>query len=173
MDVPEDADGAPGADIMALDDEDLPVRLADLQGGSAAPAVVDVPDPAHLSASDWPALAAELPVTGAARALALNSEWQGGDEHRIRLRVAIHTLIEGGAHDRLRTVLSEYFSRVLRLDVEYGDTGDDTAAAVDQATRAQRQQDAEQAADRDELVQALVGQFAARVVPGSVRPPAV
>ncbi|WP_323017705.1 DNA polymerase III subunit gamma/tau [Castellaniella sp.] len=172
-DVPDDFDGAPADDALVLEDEDLPVRLADLPGAAVAPDAVSIPDPDRLAASDWPALAADLPVTGAARALALNSEWLSGDEHRVRLRVAIHTLIEGGAHDRLRTVLSEYFGRVLRLDIEYGDTGDDTAAAVDQATRAQRQQAAEQAADSDDLVQTLVGQFAARVVPGSVRPPAV
>ena len=169
-DVPDDFDAVAAAD--ALDADDLPVRLADLPGASA-PASVEIPDPARLTASDWPAVAAGLPVTGAARALALNSEWLGGDEHQIRLRVAIHTYTEGGAHDRLRTVLSEYFGRVLRLDVAYGTTGDDTAAAVDQAARAQRQQAAEDAAEHDALVRALAGQFAARLVPGTVRPPAV
>ncbi|WP_298018609.1 DNA polymerase III subunit gamma/tau [uncultured Castellaniella sp.] len=169
-DVPDDFDAVAAAD--ALDEEDLPVRLTDLPGASA-PASVEIPDPARLTASDWPAVAAGLPVTGAARALALNSEWLGGDEHQIRLRVAIHTYTEGGAHDRLRTVLSEYFGRVLRLDVAYGTTGDDTAAAVDQAARAQRQQAAEDAAEHDALVRALAGQFAARLVPGTVRPPAV
>ncbi|MGB6009478.1 DNA polymerase III subunit gamma/tau [Castellaniella sp.] len=167
-DVPDDFEAAAAADV--LDAEDLPVRLTDLPGASA-PAVIEVPDPARLTASEWPALAADLPVTGAARALALNSEWLGGDEQQIRLRVAIHTYTEGGAHDRLRTVLSEYFGRVLRLDVAYGSTGDDTAAAVDQAARAQRQQAAEDAAEHDTLVQALVGQFSARLVPGTVRPP--
>ncbi|WP_322998591.1 DNA polymerase III subunit gamma/tau [Castellaniella sp.] len=167
-DLPDDFDAVAAAGD--LDAEDLPVRLSDLPGASA-PAVLETPDPASLSAAGWPALAAELPVTGAARALALNSEWLGGDGHQVRLRVAIHTYTEGGAHDRLRTVLSEYFGRVLRLDVEYGSTGDDTAAAVDQAARAQRQQAAEDAAEHDVLVQALVGQFAARLVPGTVRPP--
>ncbi|MGA0584714.1 MAG: DNA polymerase III subunit gamma/tau C-terminal domain-containing protein, partial [Castellaniella sp.] len=117
--------------------------------------------------------AAGLPVGGAARALALNSEWLSGDDHQIRLRVAIHTYADGGGHDRLRTVLSEYFGRVVRLEVEYGETGGDTAHAVDQAERGRRQQAAEQAAEQDELVRTLAQRFAARVVPGSVRPPAL
>ncbi|MFA7475517.1 MAG: DNA polymerase III subunit gamma/tau C-terminal domain-containing protein, partial [Castellaniella sp.] len=124
-------------------------------------------------AQAWPAVAAGLPVGGAARALAMNSEWLSGDDHQIRLRVAIHTYADGGGHDRLRTVLSEYFGRVVRLEVEYGATGDDTAHAVDQAERGRRQQAAEQAAEQDELVRTLAQRFAARVVPGSVRPPAL
>jgi len=168
-DLPDDFEAPAGA--ILDDDGDLPIRVA--LPGIEAGAVADVPDPARLAAADWPALAADLPVTGAARALALNSEWLAGDEHQIRLRVAIHTLTEGGAHDRLRTVLSEYFGRVLRLEVEYGSTGSDTAYAVDQAAQARRQQAAEDAAQGDGLVQALAGRFAAWVVPGSVRPPAV
>lgn len=170
-DMPDDFEPSASAGAILDDDGDLSIRVA--LPGIEAGTVADVPDPARLAAADWPALAADLPVTGAARALALNSEWLGGDEHQIRLRVAIHTLTEGGAHDRLRTVLSEYFGRVLRLDVEYGSTGSDTAYAVDQAAQARRQQAAEDAAQGDGLVQALAGRFAARVVPGSVRPPAV
>ncbi|WP_066459599.1 DNA polymerase III subunit gamma/tau [Castellaniella caeni] len=169
--LPDDFEPSASADEFALDEAPLPGAVAGLR---AAPQAVDAPpDPAGLTARDWPALAAALPVTGAARALAMNSEWLAGDEHQVRLRVAIHTLAEGGAADRLRTGLSEYFGRVLRLDVQYGDTGEDTAYAVDQADRAQRQQQAEAAAADDPLVQALVTRFAARIVPGSVRPAAV
>jgi DNA polymerase-3 subunit gamma/tau len=152
--------------------EDVGADLAGL-GAAAAPVAAERPDPARMTAQDWPALAASLPVSGAARALAVNSEWLSGDEHAVRLRVAIHSLAESSSQDRLRTVLSEHFGRVLRLDVDYGSTGEDTAYAVDQAERGRRLAAAEQAVETDPLVQALTRQFAARVVPGSVRPPAV
>ncbi len=175
-DIPDASDDGsePGMTAFGADDT-LAKQLGGLSGvpGVSATAAATQADPASLTSTQWPALAASLPVTGAARALALNSEWQSGDEHQIHLRVAIHTLTEGGAHDRLRTVLSEHFGRVLQLRVDYGDTGDDTAYALDQAARGRRLQAAEQAAQQAPLVQALVQQFGARIVPGSVQPPAV
>ncbi len=171
------ADLADAFDVAAsLDDLGMDPGAAGAIAGLAAepPAArPETPDPGRMTAQAWPGVAAGLPVGGAARALALNSEWLSGDDHQIRLRVAIHTYADGGGHDRLRTVLSEYFGRVVRLEVEYGETGGDTAHAVDQAERGRRQQAAEQAAEQDELVRTLAQRFAARVVPGSVRPPAL
>ncbi|MBV2180636.1 MAG: DNA polymerase III subunit gamma/tau [Castellaniella sp.] len=172
-DLPDDFEPAASADAVAMDDEVLSDAVAGLRDSSAAAGARETPDPADLTPAGWPTLAASLPITGTAQELALNSEWLAGNEHQIRLRVAIHTLTEGVAHDRLRTVLSEHFGRVLRLEVEYGTTGDDTAYAVDQAERGRRQQAAEDAVAQDDVVQTLVGTFAARVVPGSVRPAAV
>ncbi|MGB3275708.1 MAG: DNA polymerase III subunit gamma/tau C-terminal domain-containing protein, partial [Castellaniella sp.] len=170
-DLVESFDAAVSLDDLGMD-VDASGAIAGLSARPSVPAP-ETPEPGRMTAQNWPVVAAGLPVGGAARALAMNSEWLSGDEHRIRLRVAIHTYADGGGHDRLRTVLSEYFGRVLRLDVEYGATGDDTAHAVDQAERGRRQQAAEQAVEQDELVLALAQRFAARVVPGSVRPPAV
>lgn len=177
-DMPDDFDAVAAAEEHLLLETDLSEGLAGLSAASVVsgkqlPAIPVAPDPGSLTSADWPALAAALPVTGAARALALNSEWLSGDDHQIQLRVAIHTLTEGGAFDRLRTGLSEHFGRVLRLDVQYGTTGSETAYAVDRAAQEKRQQTAERAADQDSLVQALVEQFSARLVPGSVRPSAV
>ncbi|WP_368644416.1 DNA polymerase III subunit gamma/tau [Castellaniella ginsengisoli] len=169
-DLTEPFDAAASLGDLGLD----PAASGAIAGLPAEPSASrpETPDPSRMTAQDWPAVAAALPVGGAAQALALNSEWLSGDDHRIRLRVAIHTYADGGGHDRLRTILSEYFGRALRLDVEYGVTGDDTAHAVDQAERAQRQQAAEQAVEQDELVRTLTRRFAARVVPGSIRPSA-
>ena len=171
QDVPEPAEGFDSPVSLVADDGGQVPGLSDLPPIPQRVHVA-IPDPARMTAGDWPALAAALPVGGAARALAVNSEWLAGDERQIRLRVAIHSLAESSSQDRLRTVLSEHFGRVLRLDVEYGNTGDDTAYAVDQAERGRRQQAAEEAVAQDPLVQALVRDFAARVVPGSVQPPA-
>ncbi|HEX7386879.1 MAG TPA: DNA polymerase III subunit gamma/tau [Castellaniella sp.] len=170
--VPDVADDFDTASMAEVDSDDLGHALAGLEAAPAAPAA-ETPDPARMTASEWPALAANLPLGGAARALAVNSEWLSGDAHAVRLRVAIHSLVESSSQDRLRTVLSEHFGRALRLDVVYGTTGDDTAYAVDQAERGRRQAAAEQAVQDDAVVRSLTEQFAARVVPGSVQPPAV
>ncbi|MFA7437549.1 DNA polymerase III subunit gamma/tau [Castellaniella sp.] len=160
------------ADFVPDDALELPVQVAERargrSGGSAV--IAQIPDPAAMTPQAWPELAARLPVTGAARALALNSEWVAADDTQIRLRVAIHTLSGGGGQERLCTVLSEHYARVLRLDIEYGETGADTAHAVSEAEQARRQEQAEHAAERDPLIQALGSQFGARIVPGSVRP---
>ncbi|WP_343821532.1 DNA polymerase III subunit gamma/tau [Castellaniella daejeonensis] len=171
--VPDDLTAAFDAAASLGDLGMDPDASAVIAGLTAEPSAArpETPDPGRITAHDWPAVAAGLSVSGAARALALNSEWLSGDDHRIRLRVAIHTYANGGGHDRLRTVLSEYFGRVLRLEVEYGATGDDTAHAIDQAERSRRQQAAEQAVEQDELVRVLAQRFSARVVPDSVRPP--
>lgn len=163
---PPGASRAGPAAVRAADARAMGVRPA---AAAAAPA----PDPRDVGPRDWPALAAALPVTGAAAELAVNSEWLSGGEHEVRLRVAIRSLAEGGGPERLRTVLSEHFGRVIRLEIECGETGEDTAYAVDQSARAARQRAAEEAVPGDAVVRAMAQSFGARVVPGSVRPPAV
>ncbi|NLY27648.1 MAG: DNA polymerase III subunit gamma/tau [Alcaligenaceae bacterium] len=123
-----------------------------------------------LTAKNWPELAARLPVTGLAQELARQSELQGVDDNAtVRLRVAIRTLAESAAQTRLQTVLSEHFGTVVRLHIEYGITGDETAHAVAQAQRAALQKKAEEDAVNDPFIQDLVQQFDARIIPGSVR----
>jgi DNA polymerase-3 subunit gamma/tau len=86
--------------------------------------------------------------------------------------VAIRSLAESAAQVRLQTVLSEHFGTVVKLRIHVGATGDDTAHAVAQARKAALQQHAEQAAQSDPFVQALLDQFDGRIVPGSIRPAA-
>ena len=123
-----------------------------------------------MTAQAWPALAAQLPLTGLAAELARQSEWLGAQADQVNLRVAVRTLAESPGKSRLCTLLSEYFGAVVRLNVEYGATGDATAHAVEQAQRALRQKEAEQAAQADPFVQALISDFGARIVPDSIRP---
>jgi DNA polymerase-3 subunit gamma/tau len=125
-----------------------------------------------MTSTAWPTLAAQLPLTGLAAELARQSEWLGVREDEISLRVAVKTLAESPGQARLCTLLSEHFGAVVRLNVEYGATGDETAHAVAQAERARRQQEAEQAVLVDPFVQTLISDFGGKVVPGSVRAPA-
>lgn len=146
---------------------------------SAAPARREGPAPARkrqsrarltdMTSAAWPELAARLPVTGLAAELARQSEWAGVQGDAIILRVAVKTLAESESRVRLQTVLCEHFGQGIRLDVDVGAVGEATAHAVAQAERAARQQAAEDAVAVDPFVQALVSDFGAHVVAGSIR----
>jgi DNA polymerase-3 subunit gamma/tau len=168
-----DPSGFEAIDQASFDNAD-PETFLDA-GAQAAPVLVPErsktksPRLRDMTAAAWPALAARLPLSGLAAELARQSEWLGSQGDQVNLRVAIRSLAESPGKSRLCTVLSEHFGTVVSVDVEYGQTGDETAHAVAQAHRAARQQEAEQAVQTDPLVQSLINDFGARVVPGSVQ----
>jgi DNA polymerase-3 subunit gamma/tau len=118
----------------------------------------------------WAAFSAKLPLSGMAAQLARQSEWVAVSGRAITLRVASKALAEGAHADRLRAVLTEYFGFVVQVHFEIGAGQGKSAHAVDLAAQAARQQAAEHSVTIDPFVQALVKDFGAHVVPGSVRP---
>jgi len=135
---------------------------------SQAPAVpvsdtIILPEP-------WPEFSAKLPLSGMAAQLARQSEWVAVTGRAITLRVASKALAEGAHADRLRAVLTEYFGFVVQIYFEFGAGQGQSAHAVDLAAQAARQQAAEHSVTIDPFVQALVKDFGAHVVPGSIRP---
>ncbi|WP_328515933.1 DNA polymerase III subunit gamma/tau C-terminal domain-containing protein, partial [Ralstonia solanacearum] len=142
----------------------------------AAPEPVAAATPPDLSASgltafdgDWPTLAAGLPLRGLAQQLAHQSELTAVEGATVRLRVPLPALTEAGVVERLEAALTERFGMPVRVACDIG-AARATAAAVDAEQRAQRQRDAEDAIAADPFVQALVRDFAATVVPGSIQP---
>jgi len=124
----------------------------------------------RVTTENWPTIAATLPLSGWAGELARQSEWLGlSNGTQVQLRAYIHAADESLAKSRLATVLSEYFAQVVTVSIEFGDTGDATAHAVEQSARADRQAQAEQAAQSDPFINQLIEQFDATLVPGSVR----
>ena len=117
-------------------------------------------------------VAAEL-VTGLVRELALQSELQSQDSGTWRLRVESPSLNQGEACQALLLALQSLPSlpnqqHAERLQVEIG-PATDTPARRHAALMAERQQQAEQLIDQDPLVQDMVRNWGARIVPGSVR----
>lgn len=148
----------------------------------AAPATTIAPEPLaaaappDLSASalttfdgNWPALAARLPMRGLAQQLAYQSELVAVEGATMRVRVPLPALTEAGVVERLEAALTEHFGTPVRVACDIG-AARATAAAVDAEQRAQRQRDAEDAIAANPFVQALVRDFAAQVVPGSIQP---
>ena len=118
----------------------------------------------------WVAFSAKLPLSGMAAQLAWQSEWVAVSGRAITLRVASKALAVGAHADRLRAVLTEYFGFVVQVYFEIGAAQGQSAHAVDLAAQAARQQAAERSVTSDPFVQALVKDFGAHVVPGSIRP---
>ena len=119
---------------------------------------------------DWAEFSAKLPLSGMAAQLARQSECVAISGRTMTLSVATKALSEGAHAERLRAVLTEYFGFVVQVFFEIGQGQGQSAHAVDQAEQAARQQAAEQAVKLDPVVLALVKDFGAQVVPGSIRP---
>lgn len=146
------------------------------QAKPVAPEPVVAATPPDLSESgltafdgDWPTLAARLPMRGLAQQLAHQSELVSVEGATVRLRVPLPALTEAGVVERLEAALTEHFGTPVRVACDIG-AARATAAAVDAEQRAQRQRDAEDAIAANPFVQALVRDFAAQVVPGSIQP---
>ncbi|MCD6733609.1 MAG: DNA polymerase III subunit gamma/tau [Burkholderiaceae bacterium] len=119
---------------------------------------------------DWPGLAARLQVGGFVQQFMHQSELIEADGLRFRVRVPIRPLAEPGTVKRVREALGAHFGAPVRLDVEVGRVGGDTAAAASARERGERQAQAQAAIDADPFVRTLIEDFDGSIVPGSVRP---
>ncbi|CAH2802125.1 MAG: DNA polymerase III subunits gamma and tau (EC [uncultured Caballeronia sp.] len=121
---------------------------------------------------EWPALAVDLPLKGVAYQLAFNSELTACDANSITLAVAVAVQMytTDTTHvTKLKAALAEKLGRPLEVNVNVGPARR-TAAALDAAERAKRQQEAEQEIAQDPFVQLLIRYFGASIVQGSIRP---
>jgi DNA polymerase-3 subunit gamma/tau len=122
---------------------------------------------------NWPQLAAELPLRGMVQQMAQQSELthceMSGNTVCFHLRIPVETLRAAGNIEKLCTVLGERFGRSVRVETEIGVVAN-TANAKAEADRAERQREAELTVQQDPFVQAMMREFGASIVPGSIRP---
>ncbi|MGO3890469.1 MAG: DNA polymerase III subunit gamma/tau [Paenalcaligenes sp.] len=175
-DAPYEQAGDPGSDDSFSGQDDVAsfegtLVEPDLSGLIAEPReVAKSVSLKRMDSAGWPAVAAGLPLSGWAAELARQSEWISVDkEGQIVLRAQIRSADDSQAKARLSTVLAEYFGQVVRVNIEYGATGDATAYAVEQAEREQRQVQAEQDAPKDPFIVSLIREFGAQIMPGSIQ----
>ncbi|WP_220810239.1 DNA polymerase III subunit gamma/tau [Noviherbaspirillum aridicola] len=138
----------------------------------AAPPSAPVPVPSLGWNGDWPALAASLPLRGVVQQLAQQSELlqcEDGGSVLFKLRIPVDTLRTAGAVDKLAAALTEHFGKPARVETEIGAVRQ-TANAAAVAEREARQREAEQHMQGDPFVQALMREFGATIVPGSIKP---
>jgi DNA polymerase III subunit gamma/tau len=120
-------------------------------------------------AGDWPALAVELPLKGIAYQLAFNSELTACDAASVTLVVPVPQYAETAQVAKLKAALAEKLGRALDVMVSVGPARR-TAAALDAAVRAERQQQAEQEIKQDPFVQSLIREFGGSIVQDSIKP---
>ena len=119
---------------------------------------------------DWPTLAQQLDLPpGLPRALAQQSERAAVDGLQWLLRVPNDQLCRAGALDKLQAAVRAATGVEVVLRAESGEVRD-SAAQREARARAQAQADAEAVIHGDPLVQQLVQELGAQIVPGSLKP---
>ncbi len=123
----------------------------------------------QMDAEKWVQLAKSFNVSGMLGELLRHTEWVGVQQNTITLRLLMRISDNLGSKAKLSTLLTEYFKRIVKLNIEFGDT-DQTAFAQEQAQAKQRQQVAERSVAENAFVQSLQKDFQATIVPDSIRP---
>ena len=120
---------------------------------------------------DWPALAQRLPLSGAPKELARNSELRSSTAGVFDLVVqkSMAHLAGEGCREKLQAVLAAHLGGPVKLRVTAGEIRGATAAALDAADRGARQAEAARAVQGDSFVQDLVKLFDGRVVDSTIR----
>ncbi|QBI02874.1 DNA polymerase III subunit gamma/tau [Pseudoduganella albidiflava] len=152
-----------------------PVAAARQPAPAQAPyAYVITPVPELEWDGNWPLLAAHLPLRGVAQQLATQAELIqctiDGNAVVFRLRCPIDTWRTPPNVEKLTAALAERFNRPARVETELGPVWY-TTAAEQQAHREACQRQAEDMVHNDAFVQAMVREFGAFVVPGSIVAP--
>ncbi|CAH2802262.1 MAG: DNA polymerase III subunits gamma and tau (EC [uncultured Caballeronia sp.] len=160
--------------MLAFDSGPDDLRFNDAPAAKPAPKVDARPLPPAVpldaigASGDWPTLAVDLPLKGIAYQLAFNSELTACDDTSITL-VVPPQYAESAQVAKLKAALTDKLGRSIDVNVSVGPARR-TAAAVDAAARAQRQQEAEQEITQNPFVQSLIRDFGASIVQGSIKP---
>ena len=125
---------------------------------------------------DWPSLAATLPITGFARQLATQSLLVSDDGALLTLSVSIKNLAEQANINKLAAALKKTGIE-RKIQVQIKSTTEQsvqkmgkTAYQIEQDNRLLEKEMLEQNVLKDPLVQQLVQEFDAVIVPGSIKP---
>ncbi len=120
---------------------------------------------------NWTALVQKLPLSGAAKELARNTELKSEADGRFELVVPkTMTHLAGDSYrEKLQAVLAAHFGRPVKVQVVLGETRGATAAALENAVKGERRAEAVKAVQGDSFVQDLVNLFDGRVVDSTIR----
>jgi DNA polymerase III subunit gamma/tau len=127
--------------------------------------------PAKSTAGEWPQLAQELPVTGAARELARNAELRSREGGVFDLVVpkAKAYLADRSYQEKLKAALETHLGSPVTVKVSVGEIAGATAALIESENRDARQAEAARAVQADGFVQDLVNLFDGKVVDSTIR----
>ncbi|MCK5356143.1 MAG: DNA polymerase III subunit gamma/tau [Methyloprofundus sp.] len=137
--------------------------------------VVDTPTAIQAGAQEgvsWHEMVIAMNLQGLTRELANNCVLESVGEQECRLildpkQAQIRSL---RSEEKLQAAVQKYYARPLKLVIKTESVASDTPAVKIQKDKVNRQQQAVDAIDNDENIQALKTNFDARVIPGSVEP---
>ncbi|MEY4123975.1 MAG: polymerase subunit tau [Pseudomonadota bacterium] len=147
--------------------KNLPVRQASEPTERTAPKVLVVTEEGHFWAQTVRQLVASEAVTALVRELALQSQLIARDTDQWHLRIDSESLNQGAARERLQAALNAAGFAV-KLVVEIGKVTD-SPAQRNAADLAEKQKAAEDLIHSDPMVQAMVENFGAKIVPGTIK----
>ncbi len=146
----------------------LPIREATEPSERTAPKVLVATEEGHFWSQTVRQLVAAEAVTALVRELALQSQLMARDTDQWQLRIESESLNQGTARERLQAALNAAGFAV-KLVVEIGKVTD-TPAQRNAAVLAEKQKAAEELIHSDPLVQAMIQNFGAKIVPGTIKP---
>ena len=166
--------GKPAVELPASDTrmapiqvKNLPVRQASEPTERTAPKVLVVTEEGHFWTQTVRQLVASEAVTALVRELALQSQLIARDTDQWHLRIDSESLNQGTARERLQAALNSA-GYAVKLVVEIGKVTD-SPAQRNAADLAEKQKAAEDLIHSDPMVQAMVENFGAKIVPGTIK----
>ena len=145
----------------------LPIREATEPSERTTPKVLLMTEEGHFWAQTVRQLVANEAVTALVRELALQSQLIARDIDQWHLRIESESLNQGTARERLQAALNAQ-GFVVKLVVEIGKVTD-SPAQRNAAALAEKQNAAENLIQSDPLVQDMIQNFGAKIVPGTIR----
>ena len=157
---------APGTSAP-IEVKTLAVREASEPSQRAAPRAVVLSEEGHFWTETVRSLIAAESINALVRELALQSQLMGRDTGQWQLRIESESLNQGTARERLQTALQSLGHEV-KLVVEIGKVTD-SPAMRNAAALLEKQKAAEELIQSDPLVQNMIQEFGAKIVPGSIK----
>jgi DNA polymerase-3 subunit gamma/tau len=168
LEVPDDlSDPAHATPPLAPRVQNLPVRQATEPTEKLAPKPLVLTEEGHFWTETVRHLISSEAITALVRELALQSQLIARDTDQWHLRIESESLNQGVARERLQAALHAAGHSV-KLVIEIGKVSD-SPAQRNAAALAEKQKAAEDLIHADPLVQAMVQDFGAKIVPGSIR----
>jgi DNA polymerase-3 subunit gamma/tau len=158
---------ASDASTAPIQVKNLPVRQASEPTDRTAPKVLVATEEGHFWTQTVRQLVASEAVTALVRELALQSQLIARDTDQWHLRIDSESLNQGAARERLQTALNAAGFAV-KLVVEIGKVTE-SPAQRNAADLAEKQKAAEELIHSDPMVQAMVQNFGAKIVPGTLK----
>jgi DNA polymerase-3 subunit gamma/tau len=122
--------------------------------------------------SDWSSIIRAMGISGLTRELANQCVLKSVDEYHCTLILPPQnkTLRVARVESHLEKALQTYFGRPIKLLIKMEAADQETPSAQNLRHQEERQRSAEIEIEQDETVRALKERFAARVLPGSIKP---